>query len=132
MLTTPMPTGIRRTRLTHSSYRWVLRYPTTRSASLGPVVTSVAWIGLPSSGWSSSCRGSTFWAFLCRGSFLCFFPSSCRMFLPLLPLACSPVCYSIYCSFHEDYTSKRSTLKLEFHHMKDGLEATISLRLISG
>ena len=39
---------------------------------------------------------------------------------------------SRYCSFDEDYTSKRSTLKLEFHHMKDGLEATISLRLISG
>jgi hypothetical protein len=37
-----------------------------------------------------------------------------------------------YCSFHEDYTSKHSTLKLEFRHIYHAVEATISVRLIGG
>ncbi|CAM0879399.1 unnamed protein product [Alopecurus aequalis] len=39
---------------------------------------------------------------------------------------------STYCSFHKDYTSKRSTLKLGFHHIDRALEATISVRLTCG
>ena len=40
---------------------------------------------------------------------------------------------SMYCSFDEDYyTSKRSTLQLEFLHINSAVEATISVRLASG
>ncbi|CAM0947976.1 unnamed protein product [Alopecurus aequalis] len=41
-----------------------------------------------------------------------------------------PLKSSRYCSFHEDYTRKRSTLKLEFRHICRALEAIISVRLI--
>ena len=38
-----------------------------------------------------------------------------------------------YCSFHEEeYSSERSTLKLEFHHIGHAVEAIISVRLIGG
>ncbi|KAK1660987.1 hypothetical protein QYE76_049146 [Lolium multiflorum] len=33
-----------------------------------------------------------------------------------------------YCYFHGDYTSKRSTLELGFHHIDSAVEATISVR----
>ncbi|KAK1661461.1 hypothetical protein QYE76_049620 [Lolium multiflorum] len=39
---------------------------------------------------------------------------------------------SMYISYHGDYSSKRSTLKLEFHHMAGAVEATIGVRLITG
>jgi hypothetical protein len=38
----------------------------------------------------------------------------------------------MYISYHEDYPSKRSTLKLEFHHIDRAREATISVRLDAG
>ncbi|KAM0886492.1 hypothetical protein ACQ4PT_029607 [Festuca glaucescens] len=37
-----------------------------------------------------------------------------------------------YCSFDGDYNSKRSTLKLQFHHIYQAVEATISVRLTCG
>ncbi|KAM0826843.1 hypothetical protein ACQ4PT_068596 [Festuca glaucescens] len=37
-----------------------------------------------------------------------------------------------YCSFDKDYNSKCSTLKLDFRHVYNAMEATISVRLASG
>jgi hypothetical protein len=39
---------------------------------------------------------------------------------------------SNYISYHEDYSSKYSTLKLEFYHIGSAMEASISLRLTGG
>jgi hypothetical protein len=39
---------------------------------------------------------------------------------------------SMYISYHGDYSSKHSTLKLEFHHMAGAVEVTIGVRLITG
>jgi hypothetical protein len=38
----------------------------------------------------------------------------------------------MYISYHKDYPSKRSTLKLEFRHIDRAVEATIGVRPISG
>ncbi|KQK02738.1 uncharacterized protein LOC112270543 [Brachypodium distachyon] len=37
-----------------------------------------------------------------------------------------------YCSYDEDYTSKRSTLELTFRHIESSVEATISVQLVGG